>query len=180
MIIAKIIRDLTMNFKNKEEDESGAENEDPNGSVGGSVNVQRPKPKKKKDREFTIDEEFFHSVIMPSIYSTVVAGLKQEHVSLFNLLFALEIALKKATVQPEDKDFFVQQFFALEAGKGTDWRQRQFVSLHERIKAPHYQNLKRSILKAYPETRSVFETIEIKIGKEFSYTECASLLKKTF
>lgn len=37
---------------------------------------RRDKKKSKKDKEFTIDEEFFHSVIMPSIYSTIVAGIK--------------------------------------------------------------------------------------------------------
>ena len=76
MIIAKIIRDLTMNFKNKEDEEGESENEnaDPN-SAGGSIQQKKPQ-RKKKEREFTIDEEFFHSVIMPSIYSTVVAGLK--------------------------------------------------------------------------------------------------------
>lgn len=49
----------------------------------------------KKEKEFTIDEDFFHSVIMPGIYSTLVAGLRQEYVALFNLLFSLEISLKK-------------------------------------------------------------------------------------
>ena len=74
----------------------------------------------KKDKEFTIDEEFFHSVIMPSIYSTIISGVKQDHVSLFNLLFALEIALKKATVQQLEKDFFLQKFFLIKNCK--EWR----------------------------------------------------------
>jgi hypothetical protein len=38
--------------------------------------------------------------------------------------------------------------------------------------------MKRSILKVYPDARHIFETIEIKIGKEFSYAECSNLLKK--
>jgi len=86
-----------MNLKNKEqENESEMEEEGKNGgNEGGRAKDGR---KKKKDKEFTIDEEFFHSVIMPSIYSTIVSGIKQDHVPLFNLLFALEIALKKTTV----------------------------------------------------------------------------------
>ena len=60
MIIQKIIRDLTMNLKNKDKggdsDQSGE---------GGPIS-----------REFTIDEDFFHSVIVPSIYSTIVAGIR--------------------------------------------------------------------------------------------------------
>ena len=131
------------------------------------------KKKKKKDKEFTIDEEFFHSVIMPSIYSTIVAGIKQEHVSLFNLLFSLEIALKKTTVQQEDKDFFVQRFFRIK--NCYDWRlnphkpsviQTGFAEPSQRIKQAEYMSIKRDILKIYPDLRKLFETIEIKIGKE--------------
>ena len=117
MIIAKIIRDLTMNFKKEEEEEDEEEGEGEEDELldeleegrgrGKDIGGGAGKKKKKKDREFTIDEEFFHSVIMPTIYATVVAGLKQEHVSLFNLLFAMEIALKKATVSEEDKAFFL-------------------------------------------------------------------------
>ena len=57
---------------------------------------------------------------MPSIYATVVAGVKQEHVALFNLLFALEIALKKTSVAQADKDFFVARFFRIR--NCYDWR----------------------------------------------------------
>jgi len=57
---------------------------------------------------------------MPSIYSTIVAGIKQEHVSLFNLIFSMEIALKKTSVTQEDKDFFVTRFFRIK--NCYDWR----------------------------------------------------------
>jgi hypothetical protein len=70
-------------------------------SIGSRRNNQ-----KKKDKEFTIDEEFFHSVIMPGIYSTIVSGLRQEYVALFNLIFSLEISLKKTTISEPEKNFF--------------------------------------------------------------------------
>jgi hypothetical protein len=54
---------------------------------------------------------------MPSIYSTIVAGIKQENISLFNLIFALEIALKKTTMSPEDKEFFLEQFYSIPSFK---------------------------------------------------------------
>jgi len=78
---------------------------------------------------------------MPSIYSTIVAGIKQEHVSLFNLIFSLEIALKKTTVNQEDKDFFVEKFFKIK--NCYDWRLNPhkpstiptgFAEPHQRIK----------------------------------------------
>ena len=37
-------------------------------------------------------------------------------------------------------------------------------------------NIKRDILKIYPDLRQLFETIEIKIGKEFTYKEANTLL----
>jgi hypothetical protein len=36
--------------------------------------------------------------------------------------------------------------------------------------------LKRDILKVYPDLRKLYETIEIKIGKEFTYKEANNLL----
>jgi hypothetical protein len=39
-----------------------------------------------------------------------------------------------------------------------------------------YMALKRDILKVYPDLRKLFETIEIKIGKEFSYKEANNLI----
>lgn len=37
-------------------------------------------------------------------------------------------------------------------------------------------SVKRDVLKIYPELRKLFETIEIKIGKEFTYKEANNLL----
>jgi hypothetical protein len=37
-------------------------------------------------------------------------------------------------------------------------------------------NIKKDILKIYPDLRKLFETIEIKIGKEFTYKEANALL----
>lgn len=39
-----------------------------------------------------------------------------------------------------------------------------------------YTGIKRDILKIYPDLRKLFETIEIKIGKEFTYKEANNLL----
>ena len=36
--------------------------------------------------------------------------------------------------------------------------------------------IKRDILKIYPDLRKLFETIEIKIGKEFTFKEANNLL----
>ena len=74
----------------------------------------------KKSKEFTIDEDFFHSVIMPGIYTTIVAGLRQEFVPLFNLIFSLEISLKKTAISDQEKAFFEKNFYKIK--NFYDWR----------------------------------------------------------
>ena len=105
MIIAKIIRDLTLNMKNRETENDTESRE---GSKNHSASSADQKAKQK---EFTIDEDFFHSVIMPGIYNALVSGIRQEYVPLFNLIFRLEIARKKSTISDEEKSWFEDRFF---------------------------------------------------------------------
>ena len=171
MIIAKIIRDLTMNLKNKDED---SEHE----SDGDGGLSSQPKKKKKSDREFTIDEEFFHSVIMPSIYSTIVAGIRQENTGLFYLVFALEIAFKKTTVTRDDLDFFLDQFFKIQRHK--QWRNHEvsFIQKNYKVEREKYNKIKSMLLRYYPDTRKVFEIIDIQLGTSFSYKDLSSIIYK--
>jgi hypothetical protein len=86
-------------------------------------NVKESPGKKKNIRnigEFTIDEEFFHNVILPSVYSTVLSGVKQEHIALFNLLFSIEIGLKKQTISIDESEFLVNNLFKFP--NFLDWR----------------------------------------------------------
>lgn len=98
---------------------------------------------------------------MPSIYSTIVAGIKQENISLFNLIFALEIALKKTTMSPEDKEFFLEQFYSIPSFKQWWNPNVNFVDSHDQVKKEIYSSQKSAILKRYPETWKLFETIEV-------------------
>jgi hypothetical protein len=169
MIIAKIIRDLTMNLKSKEESSDEEEQE------GGSPHRDR---RRKNDREFTIDEEFFHSVIMPSIYSTILAGVRQENIGLFNLIFSLEIALKKTTVTREDIDFFLTQFFTIPGYKSWRDQSKNFVENHDKVDNEEYNKLKSLILRQYPDTRKVFEIIDIQLGATFYHKDLSSIIYK--
>jgi hypothetical protein len=76
----------------------------------GNSTLQQVEPPGKREKEFTIDEDFFHSVIMPGVHSTLVVGLKQEHVPLFNLVFAMEIAIKKGTITEAERNHFFKEF----------------------------------------------------------------------
>jgi len=163
MIIAKIIRDLTMNLKNK--DDSSDEEDDEN--YRNTPPAGKEKKNRRNDREFTIDEEFFHSVIMPSIYSTILAGIRQENIGLFNLVFSLEIALKKTTVTREDVDSFLKLFFKIKEYKY--WREldTQFVVNSQKVDIEEYNKFKSMLLKHYPDTRRAFEIIDIQLGPSF-------------
>jgi len=79
---------------------------------------------------------------MPSIYSTILAGIRQENIGLFNLIFSLEIALKKATVTRKDIDYFLSQFFKIPTYK--DWRNQNtnFVENIDKVDYEVYNNLK--------------------------------------
>jgi len=115
MIIAKIIRDLTLNMKNRESDH---DSESRHHSKDQSMTSTDKKQKQQK--EFTIDEDFFHSVIMPGIYNALMSGLRQEYVPLFNLIFSLEIARKKASITDDEKDWFENRFYQIE--NCWEWR----------------------------------------------------------
>lgn len=178
MIIAKIIRDLTMNLKNKDE-HSDHESESENANLTPPQrNKKGGNKQKKSDREFTIDEEFFHSVIMPSIYSTILAGIRQENIGLFNLIFSLEIALKKTTVTREDIDFFLSQFFKIPNHKQWRNQDKTFIDKSLLVDRSAYNKFKSLLLKHYPDMRKVFEIIDIQLGSSFSYKDLSSLLFK--
>ena len=121
---------------------------------------------------------------MPGIYAALIAGMRQEYVPLFNLLFSLEISFKKGGISQEQKDFFIKQFFEIK--NCYDWRLNihrpstipsGFISSAMSLdKVKEYKELKKGLLKIYPEMRTLFETIDIKLGKEFTYKELSLML----
>lgn len=57
---------------------------------------------------------------MPGIYHTIVAGLRQEHIAMFNIIFSIEIALKKGSISEGEKVFFFTQLKSI--NNYFDWR----------------------------------------------------------
>jgi hypothetical protein len=184
MIIAKIIRDLTLNMKNRETEN---DTESRQGSKNHSTSSA---DRKAKQKEFTIDEDFFHSVIMPGIYNALVSGIRQEYVPLFNLIFSLEIARKKSTISDEEKSWFEDRFFRFE--RPWEWRLNHskspstlssFVKQDstEKLQFTHYLELKKSLLKLYPDLRKFFEALELRINpKDCSMKQLSTMLYKKF
>ena len=90
--------------------------------------------------------------------------------------------MKKGTISSNEKSFFLVNFTQIK--NFYDWR----LNIHkpstipsgfansnddQRIKINQYNELKKEILKIYPDTRKFFETIEIKIGKEYTFKDAS-------
>lgn len=148
----------------------------------GNSTLQQVEQERKRDKEFTIDEDFFHSVIMPGVHSTVVVGLRQEHVPLFNLVFAMEIAIKKGTISDAERNYFFKEFTRIK--NFHEWRlnqQRQvpngFLTSVDRTPVPDYPERKRDLQRLYPTDTSLFEQLE-SLSKDITYADVSSLLYK--
>ena len=97
LVVNKILRDLTLDHDRA--------NRKKRGGVG--------EESKRAAREFTIEDDFFHSTVMPSLVATVCAGIRQENYPIFTLLFAFEIGIKKGTIEPKERAFFLKHFLVL-------------------------------------------------------------------
>lgn len=98
LVIHKILRDLTLDHERSSRKKRKPEDEE---------------AKRATIREFTIEDEFFHSTVMPTLVATVCAGLRQENYPIFTLLFAFEIGIKKGTIEPKERAFFLKHFLVL-------------------------------------------------------------------
>lgn len=82
------------------------------GNAAKSKGMINPQPMNNKSqvlenqREFTIDEDFFSTVILPSIYGTVISGIKQHLVPTFNLTLSVLVAFKKKEITEPEFEFF--------------------------------------------------------------------------
>jgi hypothetical protein len=50
--------------------------------------------------------------------------------------------------------------------------------MKERISIETFNSLKKELLKLYPDARAVFDALEVKIGKTFSYNAASDFLYK--
>ena len=125
--LSKLIIHLTDILSMKKKEKKAKESSTSDLTLDSKGNVKENPAKKDKkhlsEKEFTIDEEFFHGIIMPNVYSTIISGLKQDHIALFNLMFAFEIAKKKDEVKQEEVNFFLRRFLAFKNYK--DWRKTE-------------------------------------------------------
>lgn len=83
--------------------------------------------------DFTLDEEFFSTQVIPQIYGVMQASVKVHLHSLLNLLFAIKIAFKKKEVSEAEVDYFFKQLFLLK--NFETWRdiETPLVDMEDRV-----------------------------------------------
>ena len=70
--------------------------------------------------DFTLDEEYFSTEIIPQIHGVVTAGIKNYLVHTYNLILAIKLAYKKKEVSEAEIEYFFKQLFQF---KGFEsWR----------------------------------------------------------
>lgn len=101
---------------------------------------------------------------------------------MLNLIFSINIALKKKDITELEHDFFFKNFFLLK--DFNKWRnaETEFIDLDTKIEKTKFYSYKREILKIYPDIgRKVMEHIERELGQSFSYkTASLNLYGKAF
>jgi deoxyribodipyrimidine photolyase-like uncharacterized protein len=70
--------------------------------------------------DFTLDEEFFSTQIIPQIHSVMTSSIKVQLVHLFNLILAVKLAYKKKEISEGEIEYFFKQLFLYKGFEG--WR----------------------------------------------------------
>jgi len=70
--------------------------------------------------DFTLDEEFFSTQIIPQIHSAMTSSIKVQLVNLFNLILAIKLAYKKKEISEGEIEYFFKQLFLYKGFEG--WR----------------------------------------------------------
>ncbi len=96
---------------------------------------------------------------MPTLVATVCAGLRQENYPIFTLLFAFEIGIKKGTIEPKERVFFLKHFLVLEGYRS--WRREDThffddVLADEEFNQGGFETYKHDLEELYPKKAPYF------------------------
>ena len=127
--------------------------------------------------DFTLDEEFFSTQVIPQIYGVMQASLKQELNPLYNLIYAIKLACKKKDITDGEVEYFFKQLFLLK--NFEKWRniEQDLVNMEDKVDKTRFLQYKRELIKIYPEQgRKIIEYIEKEIGQTFPFKEASRIL----
>ena len=93
------------------------------------------------------------------------ASLKVELNPLFNMIYAIKLALKKKDVTEGEVEYFFKQLILLK--NFEKWRniEQDLVAMDEKVDKTKFLQFKRELIKIYPEQgRKIIEYVEKEIG----------------
>lgn len=167
-VIAKIVRDITSNKKKKldKDNDESEEQDDAKDAILAHTEL-----------DFVVDNEFFYNYVVPNVYAVICSGYKQENISLFNLIFALEIGKQRKTVTNDEFDFFFKNFLKFPNHK--DWRKSNtnFIRFTDKMDKSQFIRLKRNQIKLYPKRRRLYEDFS---DVSYTYREILDIINKYF
>lgn len=129
-----------------------------------------------------IDLKFFQKNLIPKLHKTLVTSVRQDSSApLFNLIFAMRIALLQEKLTSKENTFFFKQLLLLKDFQ--DWRKTEldFVDMDQEIPKPRLLHIKRDVSRLYPEFGKKFvEKLEADLGQAFKYKDASLYIFKLF
>ena len=129
-----------------------------------------------------IDLRFFQKNLMPKLHKTLITSVRQDSSApLYNLIFAMRIALQQDRVTKQEFAFFFKQLLAQKDFQ--DWRKTEldFVPMDSAIPKPRLQALSRELARLYPAFGKQFvEKMAADLGQSFTYKDASLYIYKLF
>lgn len=129
-----------------------------------------------------IDLRFFQKNLIPKLHKTLLTSVRQgSSAPLFNLIFAMRIALLQDRVTKQEISFFFGQLLVLKDFQ--DWRKTEldFVAMESEIPKARLQSLSRELGRLYPAFGKKFtERVEADLGQTFRYKDASLYIYKLF
>ena len=101
--------------------------------------------------DFTLDEEFFSTQVIPQIFGVMHASVKAELSSLLNLIYAVKLAYKKKDISESEVEYFFKQLFQLKNFERWRHIETDLVNMEDKVDKTRFLQYKRELIKIYPE-----------------------------
>lgn len=126
--------------------------------------------------------KFFQKNLIPKLHKTLVTSVRQDSSApLFNLIFAMRIALLQDKISSKENTYFFKQLLLLKDFQ--DWRKTEldFVNMESEIPRTRLLQIKRDVSRLYPEFGKKFvERMEQDLGQSFKYQDASLYIFKLF
>jgi len=104
--------------------------------------------------------KFFQKNLIPKLHKTLVTSVRQDSSApLFNLIFAMRIALLQDKISSKENTYFFKQLLLLKDFQ--DWRKTEldFVNMESEIPRTRLLQIKRDVSRLYPEFGKKFHDL---------------------